>query len=272
MLRKLFIDSNNEAAFHRDGYIVLDLLTEEDVTKLKTAFGIVEKQHSFDIAASVVLPDLEMRRFVHQSITPIFEQRVRPLLNKYKIILGSFVAKCGGSEQSKFPLHQDPTFVEEEHHVGLSIWCPLIDVDMSNGCLGLLPGSHRLNNLYRSPCMLPYTEIEGILESEYMKYIPMKKGEVLLMNTRTIHGSPPNLSSTIRPVAAGVAIPEHLPVLCCYSSMDENAKETTVYQVPDDFYLRHTMTTFPQEGRLYKTVSNHIESLSIEKIETQFSI
>jgi hypothetical protein len=54
--------------------------------------------------------------------------------------------------------------------------------------------------------------------------------------------------------------------------MDENAKETTVYQVPDDFYLRHTMTTFPQEGSLYKTVSKHIEPLSIEKIQTQFSI
>ena len=220
-MQKIFLDPKNEEIFHRDGYLIIDILNNMDIKRLQSTYDMVKQQHSYDVVASVVLSDLELRKYVNENISNILIERILPILNNYKIILGSFVVKRASSENGKFPLHQDPTFIEEEEHVALSIWCPLVDVAINNGCLGILPGSHRLKNYYRSPCMLPYTHMIGILESDYIKYIPMKKGEVLFINTRMIHGSPPNLSNSTRPVAAAVAIPNSLPVLCCYSDIEK---------------------------------------------------
>jgi hypothetical protein len=272
MLLNVFVDQQYNAIFQEQGYLVMDLLTAKDIADLKSVFTTVEAQHTYDIVASVVLHDIEMRRFIHQNILPVFERNLLTVLNEYKFILGSFVAKRADSAYGKFPLHQDPTFVEEENHVGLSIWCPLVDVDEINGCLGILPGSHRLKNLYRAPTMLPYSELVDIIEARYMHYIPMKAGQVLFMNTRVIHGSPPNLSKTMRPVAAGVAIPAHLPLLCCHVDEEAIPAKTSVFHVPDDFYLRHTMTALPKEGTCFKTLSTQIEQLSPEKIEKQFTV
>lgn len=272
MVQNVFVDQKYNATFHEQGYLVMDLLSTKDIADLKSAFTTVEVQHTFDFVASVVLQDIEMRRFIHQNILQVFERSLLPALNEYKFVLGSFVAKRAASEYGKFPLHQDPTFVEEESHAGLSIWCPLVDVDKTNGCLGVLPGSHRLNNIYRAPGMLPYPELVDIIEAGYMHYIPMKAGQVLFMNTRAIHGSPPNLSMAIRPVAAGVAIPAHLPLLCCHVDEEADPPQTSVFHVPDDFYLRHMMTTLPKEGTCFKTLPRQIEQLSPEKIEKQFTV
>ncbi len=171
----------------------------------------------------------------------------------------------------KFPLHQDPTFVEEGDRAGISSWCPLVDVDMNNGCLGVVPGSHRLKNTYRQPAMLPYPDWVPAIESSYMRYLPMRAGQVLLMDNRVIHGSPPNLSGSIRAVVAGVAVPQESPLLCCHVVGEEPCQWTDVYQVPDDFYLRHFMTTRPEEGHLVKTVPTEVESLSTEKIKSHFT-
>lgn len=268
MANKIFIDSISDTAFQQNGYVVLDLLKGEDISELQKAFADVEEQHDYDYIASVVLHDFEMRRSIHENLRPVFERRLLHVLDNYKLVVGSFVAKRSASENGKFPLHQDPTFVEEDEHIGISIWCPLVDVDMHNGCLGVLPGSHHLKNLYRTASMLPYPELVEIIESMYMQYIPMKAGQVLFMNTRMIHGSPPNLSAAVRPVAAGVAIPSALPLLCCYVDEVTDPYTTNIYQVPDDFYLRHIMQSLPKEGQQYKTVPRQVEAMTKENIAT----
>jgi Phytanoyl-CoA dioxygenase (PhyH) len=270
MLTEIFNDPINEELFRQKGYVVLDLLQQKDLDELHQAFSQVEAQHQYDFVASVVLHDLEMRRSIHQNLAPILERCLLPILKEYRLFLSNFVAKKAASQNGKFPLHQDPTFAEEGDRVGITIWCPMVDVGLENGCLGVVPGSHLLNNKYRSPSMLPYPDLVEIIESNYLQYIPMKAGQVLLMDTRVIHGSPPNLSNRMRPVAAGVMIPSELSLICCY--VDENADpvQTHVYEVPDDFYLRHRMLSLPAEGKEYKTMERKIEPLSKEKISTLF--
>jgi hypothetical protein len=266
----IFTDPKNETTFRQDGYIVLEQFKPADIQALLAIFSEFEPEHELDAIATVLLSDKDMLRTIHQRVAPIFERCLYPVLNRYKFILGNFVAKRAASAYGKFPLHQDSTFVEEDEHIGITIWCPLIDVDKHNGCLGVVPGSHRLNNYYRAPCILPYPHLLSAIELDYMHYIPMRVGQVMLMDNRVIHGSPSNLSSTMRPVAAGVAIPEAAPLLCCYRDEQSDAENMQVYQVPDDFYLRYTMLSHPQEGQLYKTVPHRIEALTIEKAQSMF--
>ncbi|MFZ1791214.1 MAG: phytanoyl-CoA dioxygenase family protein [Saprospiraceae bacterium] len=268
MGHQIFNNLHHDASFKQNGYVVLDLLSDNDVNQLIQAFAKVEQQHMFDYVASVVLHDFEMRKSIHEHLTPVFDRSILPSLFNYKFIVGSFVAKKPSSSKGKFPLHQDPTFVDEEKNVGMSIWCPLVDVDENNGCLGVLPGSHYLSNHFRNAAMLPYPEWVEILESNYMQYIPMKVGQVLFMNTRMIHGSPPNLSAKMRPVAAGVAIPKGEHLLCCHIDENIDSQKTNVYEVEDNFYLTYIMQSLPNSGKLLKTVPKQVEELSVDKIES----
>lgn len=270
MITNTFFNPSHDSSYRENGYIILDLLTESDLRELRSAFTRVERWHQSDIVASVLLIDLDLRRSIHESVAPVLERQLLPVLRNYRFVLANFVSKRAASAVGKFPLHQDPTFVEEGQRAGISSWCPLVDVDLNNGCLGVVPGSHRLNNTYRQPAMLPYPDWVPTLESTHMCYLPMRAGQVLLMDNRVIHGSPPNLSDSIRAVAAGVAVPRESPLLCCHVVGKDSDQKTHVYEVPDDFYLRHFMTTRPAEGQLIKTVPTEVEPLSPEKLRTRF--
>ena len=270
MSQNIFIDPQHEAKFLQDGYVVLDLLSEDDIHDLHRAFHEVEQWHQFDFMASVLMRDVELRRSIHESVAPVFERSLLPVLDRYRVVLGNFVAKRASSTFGKMPLHQDITFAEESERTGITLWCPLVDVGEHNGWLGVVPGSQHLDNPYRDPCQFPYPQYVDVIESAYLQYLPMRAGQALFMNNRLIHGSPPNLSGAMRSVAAGVAIPEESPLLCCYAEEAADTGTVQVYQVPDDFYLRHVMRTEPKEGQLHKTVLRSVETLTTEKMESMF--
>src|SRR5262245_58145735 len=124
MTYNVFLNPEYESHFQREGYLVLDLLTAKDISDLLGTFSSVATQHEYDFFTSVGLRDFELRRFIHENISHVFERSFPNILSQYKHVLGSFVAKRAASENGKFPLHQDPTFVEEMKHTGLTIWCP----------------------------------------------------------------------------------------------------------------------------------------------------
>ncbi len=262
----IFINADHNRIFAEEGYIVLDLLSESSIASLREIFNGVEAVHSFDFVASILLPDLEMRRRLNQEIAPIFERDILPVLNNYKIILGNFASKRPQS-YGKMPLHQDSSFVDEHESTGITIWCPLVDTNEENGWLGIVPGSHTLRNYYREANTLPYGELHAAIESNYLTYLSMKAGQVLLMDNRMIHGSPANRSDAVRPVAAGVAIAKTAPLICCYINETSGERQMNIYEVPDDFYVRHTMLRKPSEGRLLGSIEPIMEPLTLERLE-----
>ena len=52
--------------------------------------------------------------------------------------------------------HQDLTYLYQEPHKLTGWWIPLIDVDEENGCMWVIPGSHK-NGLYVRFGMKGYT-------------------------------------------------------------------------------------------------------------------
>jgi phytanoyl-CoA hydroxylase len=96
-----------------------------------------------------------------------------------------------------FPLHQDhPYFPHEGHSMMLGALF-LDDASEENGCLGVVPGSHRQGALpivgpdekYLDPTAYP-------LDS--LTLLPAARGSVLFLNYLTIHGSPHNRSRSAR--------------------------------------------------------------------------
>jgi phytanoyl-CoA hydroxylase len=108
-----------------------------------------------------------------------------------------------------FPMHQDHPYFPHEHHSLLAASVHLDDTDEENGCLHVIPGSHKLGPL----------EAEG--ESHTVGYplesgtpCPADAGDVLFFNYLTIHGSGINRSTrTRRNVLFQYRDPADAPVL-----------------------------------------------------------
>lgn len=92
------------------------------------------------------------------------------------------------------PWHQDQGVItpDADETDILSVWIPIIDATTENGCLCLIPGSHRDG-------LAPHCfEIPGRFRDTNVLPIPMKAGSVLMFHRLVKHCSLPNNSNDIR--------------------------------------------------------------------------
>ena len=94
-----------------------------------------------------------------------------------------------------FPMHQDYPYFPYKHHSMLAASVHLDDADEENGCLRVIPGSHK-----QGP--LPHIGTYYLHQKEYPIAMgtpcPAKAGDVLFFNYLTIHGSDCNRSERTR--------------------------------------------------------------------------
>jgi len=263
MSRRIFNDANHDAVFREKGFVVVNLLTPEDVESLLRIFKVFEDAHEGGFTATVLADRHDVRQQVHNGLQSVFAKRVLPVLHNYRMVLGSFAVKRARSEFSRVGLHQDFSFVRNEgDEVGISIWSPLVEVNGDNGWLGVVPGSQVLNSNYREPCSLPYPELYELIEQNYLTFLPMQPGQVLLMDNRVFHGSPCNTTATDRVVAAGIAVPGESQLIYCHHDPAVDPGVLEMFSVPDDFLLRHQVGNRPSEGSHIDTVPRIVSDLT----------
>lgn len=95
-------------------------------------------------------------------------------------------------------LHQDEFYVRTQSGDCIAAWLPLDDTDADNGCLRIVPGSHRTD------LQCPHEADPNVSFSRHEVDVPpglpvidatMAAGDVLYFHGRLIHGSMPNSTS-----------------------------------------------------------------------------
>jgi len=97
---------------------------------------------------------------------------------------------------AKVPWHQDLGVLlpEADDATVLSCWVAVTDADEENGCMQVVPGSHREDLIDHCPGE-PQTGIpEHLLALDGAVTLPMRAGSVLFFGQRLIHGSLDNVS------------------------------------------------------------------------------
>ena len=94
--------------------------------------------------------------------------------------------------------HQDIGFLdpEAEETFMVNFWLPLVDTDEVNGCLQVIPGSHKVGRLPFKDN--PEAILPDAMPTGQPVTCPVPKGGVLLLQHRTVHRSGPNYSDGIR--------------------------------------------------------------------------
>lgn len=94
-----------------------------------------------------------------------------------------------------FPMHQDYPYFPHANHTMMAGSIHLDDADLENGCISVIPGSHKQGSL-------PHVGAHYLNHKEYPLSMgtpcPAQAGDVLFFNYLTIHGSDMNRSSRPR--------------------------------------------------------------------------
>lgn len=109
--------------------------------------------------------------------------------------------------------HQDWVYWPMNHAGALSCWMALDDVDLVNGCLQFVPGSHRWGIFPAIALGTGKKDLEHMLdEQEQAKFkpiaMPMKAGSCTFHDGLTFHYATPNLSDKPRRAFATIYQPD----------------------------------------------------------------
>lgn len=216
-------------AFHADGYVVLsDVVAEDEIATFEPLFmsfvsgevagmgrdfcdmsGTYARRVEDFSLINAVLP----RRYRCELVGNIFEQRAasvaRQLIGATATLdYDQFLAKKPGKADAAFTWHQDlgywPTGTPDKRTATCSL--ALDDADEENGCLRVVPGSHREPVLRRHRALHMPKDRSRLREAshalgitlgstERVVALPVKRGDVTVHNERIVHGSAGNRSA-----------------------------------------------------------------------------
>ena len=98
------------------------------------------------------------------------------------------------------PWHQDTGVLlpSADQSQILTVWFPLWDATVENGCLEVIPGSHEQGLLQHCRRWNGLGIPDQLLDLAAGLPLPMRRGDVLFMTQMTCHGSLPNHSEEVR--------------------------------------------------------------------------
>ncbi|HLT94893.1 MAG TPA: phytanoyl-CoA dioxygenase family protein [Membranihabitans sp.] len=131
---------------------------------------------------------------------PIVDMMVQLIGPNIKAATSQLTFKMRGNTKS-FDWHQDNGYGELDPYNTISALTALEDVDEENGCLRIIPGSHKEGQVVVNPMSEKKKRQQDVsisLEVDESKAIsvPMKAGETLIFHCWTLHQSRGNFSET----------------------------------------------------------------------------
>jgi ectoine hydroxylase-related dioxygenase (phytanoyl-CoA dioxygenase family) len=242
-MQRLFRDDARQREFDERGFVVLDLIGPDVVSEL-TAFHD-RLQHAPTPAGgfqvSLDNADPTFVREVSETLMRTVGPAVERYLMDHQIFTASFVTKST-SPLGVVPPHQDWTFVDESTHWSATVWCPLIDVTLANGALGLVAGSHRLYDHVRpspSPQYRPPFSRQLYDLGPYLTVPPLQAGQAVMFDNRTLHASPPNTTGRTR-VAFGLGVTHREATLRHYYLLPNQPTPLVEgFEVDREFFWRY---------------------------------
>jgi hypothetical protein len=207
--------------FRENGYLAIpELMPPDEVLKVREIYDRLfatrtgrESGDQFDLAGTdeegveARLPQiLGPSRFAPELLEGLYRQRlavmVRQLLGSEAAVGGDHMIFKPALIGAETPWHQDQAYWDPEFdYESLSVWIPLQEATIENGCMWFVPGSHRLDILpHHSIGYDPRVhglEAEGA-DTTHAVACPLAAGGATFHHCRTLHYTGPNLTDVPR--------------------------------------------------------------------------
>ncbi len=199
------LDDSAIAQYHDQGFCITDqLLDAGECEEIVDAFNQIQDRlmlGSDEDGALRYQPMLFDRSetltgyIVDPRILEIMAELIGPNVRMY---WEQLVAKPPQA-RTELPWHQDDGYAPTDPPGYVTCWLALDDADTSNGCIWVIPESHR-DGIYPHRMDGPNFRngIDGFAGDTRGIPVPIRKGQALLFNSLLFHRSGPNTSDTNR--------------------------------------------------------------------------
>lgn len=236
-IRRVFQNDEHQAAYERDGFVVLPCLDADEVRTLSERYDQLPAVAQAGFFSGVFSDSERFKRESHELLSGMASRFAQRHLHDYRILAGNFVVKLPGAA-SEMVCHQDWTFVDERKYASINIWTALTDTSDANGALYLLRGSHRIGHNVRGTDLPGSLPNSGKIPYADMAYVPVKAGQAIVHDHRVIHGGPPNRTQHRRLASACCMIPVEAAPIHYYRNSKSNRVE--VYEADTEFFMKYT--------------------------------
>jgi len=252
------------AQLFEQGYATLPFLNADEVEKLKEIFW---KHHTTKevegLYVSSNAKSSEQIQQISDEIQLVFKRAINEHIENGITLGGTFISKPPHQTEPLHP-HQDWSIVDESRFRSFTIWVPLMDVDETNGCMYVLPGSHEQVRGYRH---LTIPSVFGQIYDlvwEHMKMVPMKAGEAIIFDHALGHGSKPNRSDNIRIASTHSLISPNFEMRFYWN----NNGTVEEYEGESDFYNTEEAKVGPGRLKKIRDVDFKMKQLNQEEFNT----
>lgn len=205
--RSTMTDMDLAKQYRQFGYVTgVDLLTPDEVRHYRAQWDQLEARIGRDQAQIGVANAQREHPFIwelatHERIVDAVEQVIGPDV----VLLGThFFCKYPSPQEGDQPFvawHQDVTYWGLTPPRVTTIWLAIDDVDIENGAMQVIPGSHRQGVLDHSTSdrtgnLLSVNQAidESLFATDAAMDIILRAGQASLHDGMTVHGSLPNRS------------------------------------------------------------------------------
>lgn len=273
-IARVFRDPEMHATFQREGFVVVDLLTPQELEKIQATFFRYHPEPEPGFFTTTFNQDVGHRTAVHNDIREVVIRPIKELFEHFQIYFCSFISKAPGPK-SELILHQDMSLVDESRYNGINIWCPLVDLDEVNGAIQLLPGSHRIHPTYRGASLPDLYDNTKMEVRSLMQPLYLKAGQAVIFDQSIMHYSPPNLSDKVRPVINTFVTHEEAKIRICWTHKEEIPGEVEIFEQAPDFMMNfpnfgHDIFNRPAMGKMVGRVPYDFPFVTRDELEKRY--
>ncbi len=247
-MKDSFKNSDFQKQFEENGYVTIPLLSEPEIESLLQFFQSQVSEISEVFHTSHFSSNTAYKQAVHDKIVDVVFKKAANFLTPHIPVFGNFMVKQPNSKVY-MQLHADWAYVEETQYRGISIWLPLVDTTKINGCLGVLPGSHKVLNAVRGPGIKQSSyKSDALWVKKFGNLLPMKAGEAIFYDHALMHYSPSNKSGKVRPAINLSIVPQSAEIIH-YSLPGGEGDTIEKYTVNDpSFFINYTHFQRPESA------------------------
>ena len=196
--------------YHENGYVVIEgLFSPEEVERYREHYMTLRRHGSYagdfsGVDATNADPLKRYPRMIHMhrwddvSLRWMLDARLNAVMTTllgnepYAVQTMLYFKPAGARGQA---LHQDNFYLRAQPGTCLAAWMALDPCDEANGCLRIVPGSHRWPLLCteKADTGVSFTDVTVPLPpGQEVEAVRMNAGDVLFFNGSLVHGSYPN--------------------------------------------------------------------------------
>lgn len=250
-MRPLLHDAHLDEELRTQGFVIVPFLDAEELASFAAEVDAMRPDDGFTPTGeessnlstyhcTFLDTSTAYKREANEAIRRVFQPRIDQVVREFRILTSNLYVKPPG--RGRFEIHQNWPTLDDLSQTSLTVWCPLQDVDVDNGTIHVVPGSHKITPDVSTPAEPPYFQhFENALVERYLEPVTLRAGQALVFDDSLVHWSPENSSATPRRAVQIETVPaEAKPVLY---HLDQTGTEARfeLFEVGFDFYVDHSI-------------------------------